>query len=75
MESLLLSGLSGALAGTLTNPLDMAKLRMQVQRAEGAGQTIPAKERRFGYKNVFHGMYCIYTKEGPLALFKGKLAC
>ena len=31
----MLAGLSGFLAGLITNPLDMAKLRMQVDRATG----------------------------------------
>lgn len=74
LTSLILSGASGALAGTLTNPLDMVKLRMQVQRAEKAAERAAGTntlETRFGYKNVFHGVYKVYTTEGFLSLFKG----
>ena len=35
-ESMGLSAISGALASMITNPLDMTKLRMQVQRGENA---------------------------------------
>jgi Mitochondrial carrier protein. len=68
--SLWLSTAATASAGLITNCLDMSKLRMQVQRAEKAagGDVQPA---RFGYKNVFHGVYMIYHREGFLSLFKG----
>lgn len=36
MQSMLCSWVSGGLASTLTNPLDLAKLRLQVQRAGGS---------------------------------------
>jgi hypothetical protein len=69
-ESTFLAGLAGGFASVLTNPLDIAKLRMQVQRAEGFK---PGTEDvgRFGYKNVFHGVYLIAKREGVLSLFKG----
>jgi hypothetical protein len=61
--------MSSGLATILTNPLDLSKFRMQVQRAEKAfDATTPG---RFGYKNVFHGVAMIYEKEGFLSLFKG----
>lgn len=43
---------------------------MQVQRAEGfkSGSGEPG---RFGYRNVFHGVYLIAQREGVLSLFKG----
>ena len=34
-QSMICSWISGGLASTLTNPLDLAKLRLQVQRAGG----------------------------------------
>jgi hypothetical protein len=59
----LFSGASaGGLASFLTNPLDMAKLRIQVQRS-GAFE--------FGYKNIFHGLKCIVQEEGFKGLWKG----
>jgi len=72
-ESTFMAGMAGCFASVLTNPLDIAKLRMQVQRAEGfkSGSGEPG---RFGYKNVFHGVYTIAQKEGVLSLFKGSLA-
>ena len=73
VKSLLLSGLSGAVAGTITNPLDMAKLRMQIQRAERATGTAENFEGRFGYKNMFHGIQLIYKNEGIPSLFKGSI--
>lgn len=72
LKSLTLAGAAGALAGTLTNPLDIAKLRMQVQRAERAAGVSASAEGRFGYKNIFHGIYRIVSQEGALSLFKGK---
>jgi len=65
------SMMAGAGASLITNPLDMAKLRMQVQRAgkEGGGDVT-----QFYYKNMFHGVYRISKEEGVLALFNGSLA-
>jgi hypothetical protein len=62
--SYLLCGASaGGLAAFITNPLDLAKLRIQVQRGN-SGFT-------FGYRNIFHGMQQIVKTEGIAALFKG----
>lgn len=66
--------LSSGLANFITSPLDMAKLRMQIQRGERARSgklDASLGEGRFGYKNMFHGMYLILQKEGILALYKG----
>lgn len=52
-ESMFLSALSGSLASVLTNPLDMAKMRMQVQRGSAS---LNAKEGNFGYRNMLHGV-------------------
>ncbi len=62
---------AGALASTITNPLDMAKLRLQVQRvgSEGGGA-----RNEFYYKNIFDGMYKIGRDEGVRALFNGSFA-
>ena len=54
----------------MTNPLDVAKLRMQVQRAE---KSAGIANQMFGYKNIFHGIYKICMNEGFLALFRGSL--
>ena len=52
----------------------MAKLRMQIQRGErslSGNATRSLSEGRFGYKNMFHGIYLILKNEGFLALYKG----
>lgn len=74
LESLILSTLSSSLATFITSPLDMAKLRMQIQRGERALKGTPSaslSEGRFGYKNMFHGIYLILKNEGFFALYKG----
>jgi len=72
LESLTLSALAGSGASFLTNGLDMAKLRMQVQRAEKASGQMPADSQgRYGYRNIFHGVACIVRNEGFLSLYKG----
>lgn len=55
--------LAGAFASFLTTPLDMAKLRLQVQRS-GSGF-------HFHYANILHGMRDIWHTEGARGLFKG----
>ena len=45
---------------------------MQVQRAEGYISGKAGEQGRFGYKNVFHGVYSIVQHEGFFSLFKGK---
>jgi hypothetical protein len=54
---------AGSAASFLTNPLDMAKMRLQVQRS-GA-------ETPFAYRNIFDGVFQIAKNEGFLALFRG----
>jgi Mitochondrial carrier protein len=66
------SMLAGACASTLTNPLDMAKLRMQVMRAGHTGGGAPQSEQY--YRHMLDGVYKIARDEGGLALFSGSLA-
>jgi len=61
-------GVAGGCAAFLTNPLDMAKLRLQVQRGKQAPQL------DFGYRNIAHGISEIVKQEGVKALFKGAAA-
>jgi len=70
LSSMLCSMGAGACASLLTNPLDIAKLRLQVQRA---GKT-PDEFRNFYYKNMFDAMYKIARDEGALSLFNGTFA-
>ena len=53
---------AGAISAIITNPLDMIKLRLQVQR----GGIIS-----FGYKNIFDGIYKLIKYEGFISLFHG----
>ena len=69
------STIASSVAALITNPLELAKLRMQIQRADKAvksGQT-HLKDTYFGYRNMFHGIYLIWKKEGLLALYRGSL--
>ncbi|OMJ69273.1 hypothetical protein SteCoe_33044 [Stentor coeruleus] len=60
---------AGAISSWITNPLDMAKVRMQVVRA-----TRGAAIQRFQYNSMFHGISIIYQVEGIKALFQGSLS-
>lgn len=66
-QSLICSASAGSLASWITNPLDMAKLRMQVSRAS-------TDSNLFQYKNMLHGVYTIAKTEGLRALYQGSLA-
>jgi len=68
-QSLLCSALAGALASFITNPLDLVKLRMQVQRAGGN-----VKLSDSIYKNMFQGVALVYSNEGFKGLFSGSIA-
>ena len=67
---------AGALASWLTSPLDMAKLRLQVQRGRAAaaipkeGQTI-AKQTVVQYRNMMHCLLLAYKDGGVRGLFRG----
>ena len=66
-QSMLCSMGAGALASVITNPLDMAKLRLQVQRGGSS-------KRNYNYKHLLHAVIQIGKREGALALFRGSLA-
>jgi len=72
-QSVLLSAISGVVASFATNPIDVVKVRMQVQRAETKGEQHHSRGR-FGYKNSFHGMVKLFKEEGFLGLFRGLFA-
>ncbi|CAD8111393.1 unnamed protein product [Paramecium primaurelia] len=71
LESLCLSGIAGSMAGFICNPMDIVRLRMQVQRASVATH---ADAGNFGYKNLIHGLYKVVKNEGILSLTKGSMA-
>ncbi|KAL7517844.1 hypothetical protein ACHAWX_002723 [Stephanocyclus meneghinianus] len=60
---------AGALASWLTSPLDMAKLRLQVQRGRIAAMPTPG---RYQYKGMLDCLRNVYINEGGLrGLFRG----
>ena len=64
--------ITGTVASLITNPFDVAKLRMQIQRTELSSHSVQSlAEGRFGYRNVFHGVYKIATSEGFFSLWRG----
>jgi hypothetical protein len=71
-QSMLSSMVAGGLAGFLTNPLDLVKLRLQVQRGSKAatGKTIGD----FQYKHMVDGLTQVVSKEGYFALWNGSMA-
>lgn len=71
MEGIICSAGAGAVSGFITTPLEMVKLRMQIQRADGAAKGVSLENTLYGYRNIFHGLYVAFKKEGFLALYKG----
>ncbi|ETI36787.1 hypothetical protein F441_17007 [Phytophthora nicotianae CJ01A1] len=59
------AAVAGATASFLTNPLDLIKLRLQVQRAY-ASEGTPA-----AYRGIADGLTQVIRTEGILALYKG----
>ena len=85
-HSFLLAGaIAGGAAAFITNPLDMAKLRLQVQRAQqqshggtaaaaaasGGGVSGVGSGLEFGYKNLVDGMRKVVAESGWKGLWKG----
>lgn len=71
-RNFLIAFFSGSIASLVTNPMDLVKVRMQVQRAEMSVRSDHKIELgRFGYRNVFHGISCVVKNEGVLSLWKG----
>lgn len=68
-ESIFCAGIAGSIASYITNPLDIAKVRMQVVRA-----TRNCEVSIFPYRNMMHGIFLIYKLEGVKALFQGSLS-
>lgn len=58
---------AGALASWLTSPLDMAKLRLQLQR----GQVLSDTEHRTQYRGMLDCLRVAYNEGGVRGLFRG----
>jgi len=64
--------IAGAGASFLTNPLDLVKLRLQVQR--GSKSSNSTNSNAFEYRHMMDGLVQIFKKEGVFALWNGSLA-
>lgn len=61
-----IGGMAAVTAGFFTNPLEVLKIRMQLQgELKAKGQHI------IHYKNVFHAAYVVAKNDGLLALQNG----
>lgn len=64
---------AGFIAGTITstcvNPLDVVKTRIQTQHMHKFDKTSSAVL----YKNIFHGLRCLWRDEGVQGLLRGVL--
>jgi len=60
---------AGSCAAVVTNPLDLAKLRLQVQRASATGAR--TDKTAFGYSGVGDALRAIARQEGGAALMRG----
>jgi hypothetical protein len=58
-ENILCSSAASAFAGYLTTPLEVVKLRMQIQRADVATHGGSLAKSVFGYRNAFHGLFTL----------------
>ena len=70
--TILCSAGAGAIASWITSPLDMAKLRLQVQRGTLAGNSSEATATN--YRGVIDCLRHSYREGGTLALFRGATA-
>jgi len=72
LQSFGISFFSSTFAALATNPLDVIKVRMQVDRAENAHPTSSiSTKKRYGYRNLFHGIFTMVKEEGFQGLFRG----
>ena len=61
------AGGAGAGASLVTNPLDLVKLRLQVQRV----QLLQGLRAAEPYRGLWHGLQCLVREEGARGLLKG----
>ena len=65
------SSAAGALASFLTSPLDMAKLRLQVQRGKAAASNNAGRGQTVQYKGMVDCLHSAHNKGGIRGLFRG----
>lgn len=63
---ILVGGFAAVTAGIFTNPLEVLKIRMQLQ-----GELKKKGHHAIHYKNIFHASYVIVKNEGVASLLKG----
>lgn len=65
----LLGGVAAVISNVVCNPLDVVKIRMQLQ-----GELLARGEYTVHYRNVFHAFYTIGKVDGLLALQRGLMS-
>lgn len=65
-QEFIVAGLAATCAGIFTNPLEVIKIRMQLQ-----GELQAQNKYVKAYKNVFHAAYTIVKHEGIVSLQSG----
>lgn len=68
--NVLCSASAGAAASWITSPLDMAKLRLQIQRGNNASESKLAP-KTLNYRNMIDCLSYIYKEGGVKGLFRG----
>jgi hypothetical protein len=68
------SATAGGIASYVTNPLDIAKLRFQVQQSTPVETPLPYKSNVSKYNGLFHALRSIYSVSGIKGLFRGSIA-
>jgi solute carrier family 25 phosphate transporter 23/24/25/41 len=64
VNKLICGALAGSIAQTITYPLDVLRRRMQVTGMKEVG---------YKYRNTWHAIHQVITKEGARGLYKGML--
>jgi hypothetical protein len=68
------SATAGGIASYLTNPLDIAKLRYQVQQSSSVDTQSIGNINMPKYNGLFHALKSIYSLSGIKGLFRGSVA-
>eukprot|EP00922_Rhytidocystis_sp_ex-Travisia-forbesii_P061106 GHVS01090610.1.p1 GENE.GHVS01090610.1~~GHVS01090610.1.p1 ORF type:complete len:353 (+),score=23.94 GHVS01090610.1:147-1205(+) len=71
MQSLVCGSFAGALASWITTPLDVVKLRLQVQRGWAGSKA--SRRTEFLYEGFFQGLRKLFSEEGLRGAYRGSL--